>query len=125
MFTGSLNEAQMKERFINSNVFVSPSTIENSPNSLGEAMLLGVPAISSDVGGVKNMLQHEKEGYVYQPDAPYMLAYYVKKIFADPEKAKMLGDAAKKHAQHTHSREINLETLLTIYTEIIEGAKQC
>ena len=69
----------MKERFLKSNVFVSPSTIENSPNSLGEAMLLGIPCISSDVGGVKNLLKHEEEGYVYQTDAPYMLAYYVKK----------------------------------------------
>lgn len=124
VFTGALNETQMKERFIRSNVFVSPSTIENSPNSLGEAMILGVPSISSDVGGVKNMLLHEKEGFVYQPDAPYMLAYYVKKMFADPEKAKTLGAAAKKHAEYTHSREINLKTLLKIYAAIIEGEEQ-
>ena len=78
-FTGSLTEHQMKERFLKSNVFVSPSTIENSPNSLGEAMLLGVPCVSSDVGGVKNLMKHEEEGYVYQTDAPYMLAYYIKK----------------------------------------------
>lgn len=121
VFTGSLTEAQMRERFLNSNVFVSPSTIENSPNSLGEAMLLGVPCVSSDVGGVKNMLQHNKEGYIYQADAPYMLAYYVKKIFNDSNEAKKMGENAQKHAKITHSREINLRILLDVYNQICAG----
>lgn len=50
-FMGSLKEKEMKERFLKSNVFAMPSTIENSPNSLGEAMLLGVPCVCSEVGG--------------------------------------------------------------------------
>lgn len=120
-FTGSLTETQMKERFLKSNVFVSPSTIENSPNSLGEAMLLGIPCISSDVGGVKNMLEHNKEGFIYQMDAPYMLANYVKKYFRNPDLARDYGLEAKKHALVTHSREKNIEKLLEIYAEIIEG----
>ncbi|MFL0493510.1 glycosyltransferase family 4 protein [Priestia megaterium] len=117
-FTGSLTEKQMKERFLKSNVFVSPSTIENSPNSLGEAMLLGVPTISSDVGGVKNMLEHGKEGFIYQGDAPYMLAFYIKKYFRDTKMAENFGFQAQKHAQLTHNRDINLQTLLRIYEEI-------
>ncbi|MEO4053436.1 glycosyltransferase family 4 protein [Solibacillus sp. CAU 1738] len=120
-FTGSLNEIKMKERFLKSNVFISPSTIENSPNSLGEAMLLGVPCISSDVGGVKDMLEHNKEGFIYQGDAPYMLAYFVKKYFGNPDLARSFGLEAKKHALVTHCRENNLKTLLKIYDEIIQG----
>ncbi|MCI5602224.1 MAG: glycosyltransferase, partial [Clostridiales bacterium] len=119
-FTGSLTEQKMKECFLKSNVFVSPSTIENSPNSLGEAMLLGVPCISSDVGGVKNLLKHEEEGYVYQMDAPYMLAYYVKKIFAMGKQAETIGAKAKEHATNTHNRDQNLEVLLKIYEDIIK-----
>lgn len=81
-FTGSLNEQQMKERFLKSNVFVSSSTIENSPNSLGEAMLLGMPCVSSDVGGVKNLMKHEEEGYVYQADAPIYVGILCEKGFS-------------------------------------------
>ncbi|WP_368895318.1 glycosyltransferase family 4 protein [Priestia megaterium] len=117
-FTGSLTEEQMKDRFLKSNVFVSASTIENSPNSLGEAMLLGVPSISSDVGGVKNMLEHNEEGFIYQSDAPYMLAFYVKEYFRNETMAKEFGKKAKKHAELTHNRAINLKALLSIYEEI-------
>ena len=71
----------MCEQYLKANVFVLPSAIENSPNSLGEAMMLGTPTVVSDVGGVKNMIDHEKEGYVYQPDASYMIAYYAGRFF--------------------------------------------
>lgn len=120
-YTGFLDEAAMCGRFCSSHVFVSPSSIENSPNSVGEAMLLGMPVISSDVGGVKNMLTHEKEGFVYQADAPYMLAHYVNRIFADDELAERLGQAAVVHAARTHDREKNSRRLLEIYEEILAG----
>lgn len=121
-FVGSLNEIQMKERFLNSNVFVSASTIENSPNSLGEAMLLGVPCVSSDVGGVKNLIEHNKEGFVYQADAPYMLAFYVKKYFKNINNiSNKFSLEAQKHAKETHCRETNIDKLLKIYEEIING----
>ena len=79
-------------------------------------MLLGVPSVSSDVGGVKNLMVHEKEGYVYQSPAPYMLAYYVKKLLADPSLAAEMGKNAQKHAKVTHSRRTNTEMLTYIYS---------
>ncbi len=117
-FLGSLSAEQMKENYLKANVFVLPSTIENSPNSLGEAMLLGVPCVSSHVGGVATMMEHETEGYVYQPSAAYMLAYYIKKVFSMGVDAEILGAAAKMHAKITHNAETNLETLLDIYENI-------
>lgn len=122
-FCGSLNAQQMKEEMLAANVFVSPSTIENSPNSVGEAMLLGVPVVSSNVGGVPDLLQHGKEGFLYQSDAPYMLAYYVNKVFEDDKLAAKLGKAAHERAKVTHDYENNLSTLLNIYSKIVEGNK--
>lgn len=98
IFTGVLNEKQMCKRYLESNVFVCPSSIENSPNSLGEAMLLGVPCVASDVGGVPDMLKHKEEGFLYQADAPYMLAHYVCEIF----KNKNLALKFSNNARGTH-----------------------
>ena len=122
IYTGFLSELEMRERFLKAHVFVSPSTIENSPNSVGEAMLLGMPVVSSDVGGVKNMMTHEKEGYVYACDAPYMLAHYVGKIFEDSQLAQRMGQAAYEKASVTHEKKRNCERMLAIYHEILEGS---
>lgn len=88
-FLGSLNEEEMRNQYCKSHVFLSPSSIENSPNSVGEAMLLGVPVVSSDVGGVKNMMIHGREGYIYPADEPYMIAYYICEIFGNDEIANI------------------------------------
>lgn len=117
-FLGSLTAEEMKREYTKANVFVMPSTIENSPNSLGEAMLLGVPCVAADVGGVTNLMAHREEGFVYQGAAPYMLAFYIKEIFAKAEAADQLGRAAKKHAMKTHDPEKNLQELLEIYRNL-------
>ena len=80
-------------------------------------MLLGVPCVAADVGGVSNML-HPGEGYVYQSTAPYMLAGYIMEVFRQQEEAEKMGALARLHAMATHNPEENLETLLTIYRDI-------
>ena len=117
-FLGSLDAEGMKQAYLNANVFVMPSTIENSPNVLGEAMLLGVPCVAADVGGVTSLITHEREGFVYQSTAPYMLAHFVTQAFAMEEKAANMGVEARKHAQKSHDPEKNLQDLLDIYEKI-------
>lgn len=123
-FLGMLNEQEMCDRFLKSNVFVCSSSVENSPNSVGEAMIMGVPTVSSDVGGVKNMLKHEKDGFIYPPDAPYMLAYYVKWFFDNPDKLAEFSINSRQHAMKTHNRTENMRKLFEIYREIEWGACQ-
>lgn len=117
-FLGYLDEKQMCERFLKSHVFVSASSIENSSNSLGEAMLLGVPSISSNVGGTQNLLEHGKEGYLYPFDEPYMIAYYADRIFSSDALANQLSRNAREHASRTHDRDINAKTMQDIYWKI-------
>lgn len=80
-FEGFLSADEMKQLLLESNVFVCPSSIENSPNSLGEAMILGVPCVASDVGGISDMLTHNEEGFLYPFDDSYKMAFYIRKTF--------------------------------------------
>lgn len=121
-FTGNLNEQEMKNNMLKSNVFVLPSSIENSPNSLGEAMLLGLPCIASDVGGVLDMMRHEEEGIVYPFNEFYKLAYEIIRVFRMKTDAEKMGIEAAKHARVTHSATLNAEKMMSIYREIIDEA---
>jgi glycosyltransferase involved in cell wall biosynthesis len=118
IFTGPLDEEKMCQRYLQSNVFVCPSSIENSPNSLGEAMILGVPSVASYVGGIPDMLKDKEEGFLYQHDAPYMLAHYVCEIFENKDLALELSKNAREHALKTHDRDENTRKLIEIYEEI-------
>ena len=117
-FLGSLNAAQMKQQYLDANVFVLPSTIENSPNSLGEAMLLGTPCVAADVGGVTTMLVNGTEGRVYTSSDTAALARHICQVFSLEDRAEAMGAAARDHAKVTHDPEINLKTLLSIYESL-------
>ena len=119
IFLGSLSARQMKEAFLEANVYVLPSTIENSPNSMGEAMLLGVPVVAASVGGVADLLRHGEEGLLYPPTSPYMLASLISRVFQMGEAAATYGQKAREHALQTHDPQTNLETLLAIYNSLI------
>lgn len=118
--TGSLNEQEMKEEYLRANVFVCPSAIENSPNSLGEAMLLGVPCVASAVGGIPDMLDSGREGLLTPFGDANALAEAVRSIFAQSEVTRLYSLAAKKRAHMTHDPETNHRRLLEIYSRILE-----
>ena len=120
VFTGPLDEEKMYQRYLKSHVFVCPSSIENSPNSLGEAMILGVPSVASYVGGIPDMLKDKEEGFLYQHDAPYMLAQYVCEIFENKNLALKISKNARERALKTHDRDENTRRLIEIYNEILE-----
>ncbi len=118
-FLGALSEKKMWEQFLKANVFVLPSVIENSPNSLAEAMILGVPCIAADVGGVSSMMEHAKEGYIYRVDEPHMLAYYLYRLMSDRQLAETFSEHARKRALEDFDEEKNVQKVLSMYQEIV------
>lgn len=118
-FVGLLKEEEMLKEYLKSNIFISPSVIENSPNSLGEAMILGMPVISSDVGGVKDFIKHGENGYIYPCTESNMLAYYIIHTLNDSKLAKKIGKSAHNTALEKHNSEINAKELYNIYVKIM------
>ncbi|WP_318308110.1 glycosyltransferase family 4 protein [Flagellimonas crocea] len=119
VFTGPLDEAGMIKEYTNASMFVCPSSIENSPNSLGEAQLLGVPVIASYVGGVADMVTHEETGLLYRFEEVEMLAISIKRLIEDKELAIHLSKNGHKEAKKRHDRQANLDQLLSIYKSIV------
>jgi len=115
---GPLDEAAMKERFLLSSVFVCPSVVENSPNSLCEAMLLGMPVVAAAVGGIPSLLSDGKNGLLYEPGNVRDLTAAIE-IAWDLETGEVIAVAAAKRAKKTHNRILNYMRLREIYNEIM------
>lgn len=112
-FLGLLNATEMKNEYLSCNVFVCPSSIENSPNSLGEAQLLGVPVVASYVGGTPDFMRGNEEK-LYRFEETAMLAEKICRVFADKDSQRDM----KPIASERHSPSINGERMLQIYKEI-------
>ena len=113
-FLGHLSAQDMKRAYLDANVFVLPSTMENSPNALGEAMLLGLPCVAADVGGVTSLMG-EEEGILCAPVDPESMARGICRVFEMADQAETMGMAARNRARKTHDPEKNLKDLLDIY----------
>ena len=109
----------MKAELLNSNLFIIPSAIENSPNSLGEAQIMGVPCLASYVGGIPDMMKGYEE-YLYRFEETEMLAYKICKIFSQKDQQADMSESACTR----HDPERNAKELLETYKQIAgRGAK--
>lgn len=119
-FTGPLKAPQVAQMLSKVNAYVLCSTIENSPNTLGEAMMVGTPCVAAYVGGVSDMAEDGKEALFYRNDDPKLLAWNLKRIFDSDELALALSEAGKKKARITHDPERNAQLLIDAYTDILK-----
>lgn len=118
-FLGPLCAEQMKQEYLSASLFLSPSTVENSPNSVGEAMMLGVPVAASNVGGTGTLLG-PGEGILYDfADLDGMQAA-ICRLLDEPDTAAAFGAAAHAHAAKTHDRAANTQALLGVYRALTE-----
>ncbi len=121
---GMLDDVGMKEQMLKSNVFVCPSVIENSPNSLGEAMLLGLPVVASRTGGIPDMVTERKDGVLFEVGNVEELAGSILQLWDEPVIAAVYGDNASAHARITHNADANYKRLIEVYRSICsEGAE--
>lgn len=118
IFLKELSGHEICQQYMNAHVFVLPSSIENSSNSLAEAMLLGVPSVVSDVGGARSLFRDRVDGFMYPADEDYMLAYYIGEIFENDSLALSFSDNSREHASFLYNEDRILHTMEKIYEEV-------
>ena len=117
---GRLSAEEMKTQFLRSSVFVCPSVMENSPNTIGEAMLLGVPVVASKTGGIPSMVEDGVTGLLFHNGDAEDLADSIDRIWSDQTLVKELSAHERIRASYIHDGSKNYERLLEIYREILE-----
>lgn len=114
----SLSAEQVATELQCAELFVLPSMCENSPNSLGEAMLVGTPSIATFVGGVPSIMKNGVEGKLVPSGDPAALAGAIRRWFLHPEEAESCVEPARATALKRHDAKANAEATLAVYREL-------
>lgn len=116
---GKLNETELQKKLLESNLYAMSSHIENSPNNLCEAMILGMPCIATFAGGTGSLLRDGHEGILIQDGDPWAMAGAILELNEDFQKALTMGDNARKKALYRHDKDRISNELVGIYSNIL------
>lgn len=98
-------------------LFVLPSRIEGLPTALLEAMAVGLPVVAAAVGGIPDVVVHEKNGLLVPPGDPAALAAAVRKLAADKELGRRLAEEGMKTV-HSFRWSVVGDAYLDIYKTV-------
>jgi L-malate glycosyltransferase len=102
-------------------LFALPTRSDASPNAVVEAMAAGLPIVASRVGGIGELVEHERSGLLIPPDNPRELAESICRLMDDAEMAARLGQAARSRAEARHSCDRMAESFERIYLAGLES----
>jgi glycosyltransferase involved in cell wall biosynthesis len=95
IFTGYLGGEDLAVAYASADLFVFPSTTDTFGNVVLEAQACAVPAIVSDVGGPRDLVQHGKDGFVTKAHDVAELAGAIRRLVEDPALRQRMGAAAR------------------------------
>ena len=119
VFKGILTSKALKQELSNSDIFIHPSYIDNSPNSVCEAQISGIPVISTNVGGIGSLIEHNKTGLLVPTNSPHEIAYYIIKLTNDDKLRNSIIKAAIDIAKERHNPIKICSDILDAYKYII------
>ena len=120
---GYINAEQIVNELTTADCYVHAAIIDNSPNSLCEAQLIGCPVVTTFVGGIPEMVYGGDAGILFPYNEPHTLAFKLMDLFADPKRMKELSDKEYTLSHKRHDpNQLALKTM-EIYKSVIEDSK--
>ena len=116
---GPLAPMALVSELLGASVYAHASVADNSPNSLAEAMLVGVPCVASAAGGIPSLLRDGDDGLLCASNDVYSLAGRLAEIEADAGLAARLGGAARVRGQQRHDPQTIAKTTLEVYADVV------
>ncbi len=109
----------------NSAVAVLPSIwYDNSPIAISESMAFGSPAIVSDLGGTKEMIEDGKSGFVFKAGDVQNLANTMQRFIKDGKLVQLMGKEAREYIHNLNNEEKYYQQLMKIYKIVIDRSKK-
>jgi glycosyltransferase involved in cell wall biosynthesis len=117
-FTGRVDNEGMAALYRTADVMINPSLADNMPISVLEALASGVPVVSTNVGGVPFLVEHEKTALLVPERSPEAMADAVLRLLNDSSKAKLMREAGIESVQQYAWSNVR-ERLLEVYTKVM------
>lgn len=93
-FTGKLSKEEWIELSKEYTVFINTTHFDNTPISVIEAMAIGLPVVSTNVGGIPYLLHHQKNALLVDDDDDENMVLEIKNLLTDPNLVLQLTENA-------------------------------
>lgn len=120
---GTINVNEVVTELINNEVYVHAAIIDNSPNSICEAQLIGIPVISTNVGGIPQLIDNGNSGLLYPYNEPHTLAFILMSMHNNKKMLENLSRQEKNVSSKRHNEYSIANNLTTIYRKIVDEYK--
>ena len=114
-FLGIKSPEQITSILQESDIFIHPSYIDNSPNSVCEAQIMGLPVIATNVGGVSSIVDHMVTGILIPSNGIYELTSWIIELLDNDDLKTSLSNKAKLLAQKRHDKTKIINDLVRVY----------
>ena len=116
--SGVATAEQLVDAIAHSSMYVHPSYIDNSPNSVCEAQLLGAAVVATNVGGVPSLIEDGVNGFLVRSGNPEEIAERVVAMYRNKTLLRRVGHQARDMALARHDRQAITRELLSVYRTI-------
>lgn len=117
---GFVGPDDLVKLLIDSDIYVHPVYLDNSPNSICEAQYLGLPIVATYVGGVPSLIENGKDGILVPANHPFEMTYQIIRLAHDLDLQQNLSDASVLKAHKRHNPNAILRDLLNCYHSVIQ-----
>ena len=97
--TGGVSKNQVAEKLAAADIFLNTSRADNTPVSVIEAMACGLCIVSTNVGGIPFLLQHERNALLVNENDPSAMAAAVRRILTNADLSERLSRNARRDAE--------------------------
>ncbi len=101
-------------------VFVAPSSQDNLPNTVIEAIASGTPCVAFDIGGLPDIIEHRVNGYLARPFDPRDLARGIFWVLDSKERHRSLSIKARKKAEKHYHPAVISNRYVALYKQILQ-----
>lgn len=118
-YIGVRTSEELTKDLLESNVYVHPSYIDNSPNSVCEAQILGLPVVATAVGGVPSLVEDGETGFLVPSNGLYEMAAALLRLAGDQGLDCMIGEKAFETSCKRHNKQQVVQDLMVVYKSIL------